>query len=99
MNRRDVVKNIHSGSLSSLVYGYSGTAEIEYLVNDEELKIVINDKGSSKLYIDGVELITSIFEEENVKKLAKVFKTEPDLEVINRIFSWFSENPSNPFMD
>ena len=44
-NRSAVVRDIHSGSPSSLVYGYSGVAEIEYSVNSRKLSLKIDDKG------------------------------------------------------
>ena len=88
-NRSAVVRDIHSGSPSSLVYGYSGVAEIEYSVNSRKLSLKIDDKGSSKLYIDDAEW------KKDYEVLSKIFGTEPDSEAINALFLFISPHTGN----
>jgi len=75
--RSNVVKEVHSGSYSSLIYEYSGNAEIEYSINNTKLKLKIDDKGLSKIYIDNVEW------NEDATKLCKIFKVEAGFETLN----------------
>lgn len=82
-DRLSVVEHIHGGFLSSLVYGYSGVAKIEYLVNNRKLRLEIGDKGLPNLYIDNVEW------RRDAKSLSQVFRTEASLEAINSIFLYF----------
>jgi len=80
------VKEVHSGSYSSLIYGYSGNAEIEYSINNTKLKLKIDDKGSSKIYIDNVEW------NGDITKLCKIFKVEAGFETLNKTLLYISNH-------
>lgn len=49
------VEYLHSGKSSSLIYGYSGTAKIEYLVNNKRIKQEIYEDGTYKVFVEDIE--------------------------------------------
>lgn len=49
------IENLHSGKSNSLIYGYSGTAKIEYLVNNKRIKQEIYENGTYKVFVEDIE--------------------------------------------
>ena len=91
-SRIQLIAQLHSG-LESLVYGYSGIAEIKFSINHNEIMYRITDHGNIFAFIDGKRLDSQTY----LKEIAKILGVKEEERWLMKINSMvaFIPNDSN----
>ena len=76
-SRLDFISELH-GEFGSLIYGYSGTAEIRFMLNNVDVAYRIDDRGNVFVTFDGEELGSGDY----LRRIASWFELEIDKDYI-----------------
>jgi len=77
IDRLGLLSRLHGGP-SSLVYAYSGVAEVDYTINERKVAVEVDAGGNAKLLMDGAEMMRPL------DSLADILGTEPNFTAVGR---------------